>query len=301
MCANRNIYSVGLDGTVRMRGGLDTKKQRRTPNFDSPYGITWIDVEAQPDNYSIDQVNCGYKGKVWATNPEGQVFRRTEIDADHPEGTAWTYVEAEFHARMVSVGDDGPVWAAADNSNVYRRVGISEADFEGIGWELVSENVLKQLSVGSCQVWGVNVWHEIYRRRGLTPENELGDTWEQHDGQLMEISVGYGPVLWGVDEAHNAWFKQLGVVEDGKWPDEKDIGDHWIHVPGVNLKQLDFGKDGQVWGMGSHNTVYYREGISEEDRDGTNWKVIEADQVATDGKPGHVTICSSGAHAVWAT
>jgi hypothetical protein len=200
---------------------------------------------------------------------------------------------------MVAVGNEGPVWATADNSDVYRRVGVTEADFEGTAWELVSPESLKQLSVGTCQVWGINVHHEIFRRRGLSGENKVGNSWEQFQGQLMEISVGYGPVLWGVDEAHNAWFKQLGAVQE--WPDIVEQGEHWIHVPGVNLKQLDFGKDGQVWGMASSNVVYYREGITVEDVDGTNWRVIEDDETSTAMLPGHVTICASGAHAVWAT
>jgi len=246
MCANRNVFAVGLDGLVRMRGGMDSEN-RRTPNFDAPYGMSW---QAVPnESYNIDQVACGYHGKVWATNPDGQVFRRTEIDADHPAGSAWTYVESDFQAKMIAVGDNGPVWAAAENSDVYRRVGVSEADFEGTAWELVSPNALKQVSVGTYQVWGINVMHEIFRRRGICEDNATGNEWEQSAGQLSEISVGYGPVLWGVDEAHNAWFKQLGEVTT--WPDDLDRDEHWIHVPGVLLKQLDFGKDGQVWGMGT--------------------------------------------------
>jgi hypothetical protein len=82
-------------------------------------------------------------GKVWATNPDGEVFRRTEVDADHPAGTAWTWVSSSFHAKMIAVGDNGPVWATAENSDVYRRVGVSNADFEGNAWELVSPNTLK--------------------------------------------------------------------------------------------------------------------------------------------------------------
>jgi len=69
----------------------------------------------------------------------------------------------------------------------------------------------------------------------------------------------------------------------------------------VLLKQLDFGKDGQVWGMGTQNVVYYREGITVDNTDGTNWKQIADDSVSSAMKPGHVTICASGAHTVWAT
>jgi hypothetical protein len=103
MCANRNIFAVGMDGVVRHRGGVDDQ-ERRTPNFDAPMGLNWVEVNANPESYGIDQVSCGYKGKVWASNPDGQVFRRTEIDADHPAGTAWTFIESVFNAKMVSVG-----------------------------------------------------------------------------------------------------------------------------------------------------------------------------------------------------
>jgi hypothetical protein len=61
----------------------------------------------------------------------------------------------------------------------------------------------------------------------------------------------------------------------------KDQNEHWTHVPGVLLKQLDFGKDGQVWGLGTQNVVFYREGITVEDTDGTNWKQIDDDAVST--------------------
>jgi len=70
MCANRNIFAVGVDGSIRMRGGVDTKG-RRTPNFDTPYGLEWTLVPASPENYNIDQVSCGSLGKVWATNQDG--------------------------------------------------------------------------------------------------------------------------------------------------------------------------------------------------------------------------------------
>lgn len=103
MCANRNMFAVGIDSVIRHRGGFDSQ-ERRTPNFDAPMGLEWVDVPENPQNYGIDQISCGYKGKVWATNPDGQVFRRTEIDADHPAGTAWTFVESDFTAKMISVG-----------------------------------------------------------------------------------------------------------------------------------------------------------------------------------------------------
>lgn len=70
MCANRNIFGVAVDGSIRMRSGMDSNN-RRTPNFDAPYGLEWTTVPANPENYNIDQVSCGYKGKVWATNSIG--------------------------------------------------------------------------------------------------------------------------------------------------------------------------------------------------------------------------------------
>jgi len=43
-----------------------------------------------------------------------------------------------------------------------------------------------------------------------------GDNWHQNwdflHGELMDVSVGYGPVFWGVDYGHHVWYREHGKV-----------------------------------------------------------------------------------------
>jgi len=103
----------------------------------------------------------------------------------------------------------------------------------------------------------------------------------------MHIAVGYGPVLWGVDYGHDIWFKQLGDVQIA----DEYTEEFWNQVEG-HLVQLDVGRDGHVWGVNSDNKVYYREGISADKKEGTDWNHID------DMDMKWVAICADG--QVWA-
>lgn len=112
-----------------------------------------------------------------------------------------------------------------------------------------------------------------------------GDGWQQIRGQLSDVSVGYGPVLWGVDYGHNVWFKQLGPIkittQEGWTEVDKPEGS-------AKMIWLDVGRDGHVWGVDNSNKVYYREGISPTARSGTRWEeVIESNFV-------EVAVCTTG-------
>jgi hypothetical protein len=69
---------------------------------------------------------------------------------------------------------------------------------------------MRHVSSGVCQVFSVNIEHEIYKRVGVTLDNKFGESWVQFGGELMMIAVGHGPVLWGVDYGHDVWYKKLG-------------------------------------------------------------------------------------------
>ena len=74
----------------------------------------------------------------------------------------------------------------------------------------------RSVSRGICQTYAVSLSHKIYRRVGVTESLPDGTTWAQVGGSLKMISVGQGPVLWGVDYGDNVWFKEIGIpVLDG--------------------------------------------------------------------------------------
>jgi hypothetical protein len=107
----------------------------------------------------------------------------------------------------------------------------------------------------------------------------------------MHISVGYGPVLWGVDYGHQVWFKQIGEIR-------QDDNDLWTEVSkpdGTNSKmiQLDVGRDGNVWGVNDENKVYFRDGVTPATRSGTAWIEHSNNMQFT-----NVAVCTDG--HVWA-
>jgi hypothetical protein len=106
----------------------------------------------------------------------------------------------------------------------------------------------------------------------------------------MHVSVGYGPVLWGVDYGHQVWFKQIGAIK-------QESNDNWTEVSkpdgASKMVQLDVGRDGNVWGVDSDNKAYFRDGVSPSTRSGTHW----VDN--SNGKPMvNVAVCTDG--HVWA-
>jgi len=105
----------------------------------------------------------------------------------------------------------------------------------------------------------------------------------------MDISVGYGPVLWGVDWGHNVWFKLIGDI--------KQFGQEgWIEVEkpdGVSkMVNVDVGRDGHVWGIDDENKVYYRHGIHGQQVMGTHWAEIPQSNFVD------IAVCTDG--HVWA-
>jgi hypothetical protein len=119
----------------------------------------------------------------------------------------------------------------------------------------------------------------------------MGTEWVQVQGSLMHISVGYGPVLWGVDYGHQVWFKQLGHIKQ-----EDNPG--WIQVekPEGTQKmiQLDVGRDGNVWGTDDAQRVFMRLGVHPDSApSGTEWADLSNGQSMV-----NVAVCTDG--HVWA-
>lgn len=104
--------------------------------------------------------------------------------------------------------------------------------------------------------------HEIYKLDGCKTTTPIGTGWSQVGGTLRHVAVGEGPVLWGIDYAHQVWFQAIG--ESRKDVDEDKELDWEIAQPAnKNMIQLDVGRDGHVWAVGADGTVYYRLGVTE--------------------------------------
>jgi alpha-tubulin suppressor-like RCC1 family protein len=62
------------------------------------------------------------------------------------------------------------------------------------------------------------------------------------------------------------------------------------------MVQLDVGRDGHVWALGSDGTVYYREGITVDNHYGTSWEAQPRDSATTDldNVANEIAVCTNG-------
>jgi hypothetical protein len=298
VCGTGRFWAVSEDGN-----GVFTERM-----FEREDNGAFSQEFAVIRDYQIKSISCGKHGFVWMTLPDGTVQRRADVDAMVPSGTDVVAVNGEM--KSVSIGLDGEVWAVGMDGSTYRRSEVTDYTPHGSGWSLISapsnmqgSDVLResrtymQISVGDCQVMALNENHELYRRRGLSPENKDGDDWEQLGGKFIYLSVGFGPVVWVIDEYDRVYFKQWGAVDS----DDDHPSDRWDPVHDMRMIQLDVGRDGHVWGVATDGLVYRRMGIeaatddTEQVHKGTHWEQIPDTQTGAVVK---VDMCTTG--RVWA-
>jgi hypothetical protein len=287
MCDNGRVWATDTNHLIHFRTGV---------NDNNPHGDSWQNHGAwDTTNGKLEQISCGYHQQVWGTTQSNHVYYREGINSLNVEGTTWTR-EANKNMLYVSVGLKGAVWGVGLEGKPFRRTGITNMTPHGDGWEQ-SESAanFRQLEAGDCQVYATTNMHEIYRLHGCSSANPQGDGWEEVRGTLRHIAVGEGPVLWGVDYAHQVWFKSIG--EARKDVDE-DKDQFWEQAQPTdrNMVQLDVGRDGHVWAVGSDGTVFYREGITMDNRYGTVWEAQPKDEATAEmsNVAEEVAICTNG-------
>jgi len=147
-----------------------------------------------------------------------------------------------FSFQSVEAGAGGVF--AVDKQNRIVRVDVKRQRF------MRYPGLMKQISVGSREIWGVNKANEIYK---LVPKSR----WRRITGFLKHVSVSDNHRVWGVNK-DNAIYRRARA---------KQI---WIKIDGV-LKQISVGRAG-VWGVNPNGDVFYRQGtFGDKDVSGTDW------------------------------
>ncbi len=71
---------------------------------DCPQGIHWIQIENGRITSGIRQISLGNKS-VWALDSTGDVFFRSGLGDDRPEGLLWVHIPANMSYLSVSHTD----------------------------------------------------------------------------------------------------------------------------------------------------------------------------------------------------
>ncbi|XP_023329325.1 tectonin beta-propeller repeat-containing protein 1 [Eurytemora carolleeae] len=213
-------------------------------------------------------------------NPQITLFNTATFT---DESIPWTVLldSTASKIKCISAGGAG-VWAVKQDYTVMYNEGTGHgADGPGSAWTSVMGK-MRQISVGSQVVWGVNTADEVFVRVGLSADEPRGKEWTKIDGNMKTVSVGPNGVCWAVDKKDTVW-RRLGAK------DSNPIGTKWQSVTG-RLSHISVGGSG-VWGISPKNEVMYRDqtyGLP-GDGEGSGWTKVDGMLVS---------VCSSN-DGVW--
>ncbi|XP_065661641.1 uncharacterized protein LOC100198409 isoform X1 [Hydra vulgaris] len=150
------------------------------------------------------------------------------------------------------------------------------------GWSELPFHLSQVDSGISPYIVGINGKHEVF---SFGASNVL----KKIDGTMHHVSSGQSGV-WSVGLLGNVFFRK------GTEPDAEDLNSReniltsfWEKIPG-NLKQIDAGISGVVWGVNRYNRIFCRIGITRDRPEGTGWMRIE----------GNMKYVSCGEFGCWA-
>jgi Tectonin domain/FG-GAP repeat len=256
-----NQISVGVDGVLW--GVAD--------NVAYHYDALRNSMDATPG--SIAQVAVGAGVYVYGLNAYQQIYQWNS--------NTGSWVEIPGALESIAVGANGIVWGLNSAQQIYQFGGPTRpvsAISQVLGQTSVSP---RQISVGvDGSVWGL-AYNGAYQDSQVEYFNSATQSFEAVSGAppLIEISVGAGADVWGVntagsiyqyDSATGNWnlipgeLNFVKVGGDGSvwginiWGGTYNYDfstDSWINIPG-ELATLSVGADGTVWGLNDAGYVY---------------------------------------------
>uniref|UniRef100_A0A673WSF0 Tectonin beta-propeller repeat-containing protein 1 n=1 Tax=Salmo trutta TaxID=8032 RepID=A0A673WSF0_SALTR len=195
---------------------LDHPKQPPLPLSDISCG-GW-EMSDQPGRYHF----------LWGVSQQGQVWFRSGILPQVPEGQCWEEVEAPREVAQISAGPGDLLWAVLWDGQLLVRTGICLDSPTGSSWVVVDSPPVKEggtihVAVGVSVVWAITKDYKVWFRRGVNSHNPCGSGWISIGGEMMMVDVGLNDQVWGVGEDRGLYFRK------GVTPSEPS-GRGWIPV-----------------------------------------------------------------------
>ncbi|KAJ7989723.1 hypothetical protein DPEC_G00307480 [Dallia pectoralis] len=180
---------------------LDDPKRTPIPLCDISCG-GWK-MSEQPGQYHF----------LWGVSQQGQVWFRSGILPEVPEGQCWEEVEAPKEVAQISAGPGDLLWAILWDGQLLVRKGISMDSPTGSSWAPVDSPPVKEggaihVAVGVSVVWVVTKDCKVWFRRGVNSHNPCGSGWISVGGEMMMVDVGLNDQVWGVGEDRGLYFRK---------------------------------------------------------------------------------------------
>ncbi|CDQ93750.1 unnamed protein product [Oncorhynchus mykiss] len=132
---------------------------------------------------------------LWGVSQQGQVWFRSGILPQVPEGQCWEQVEAPREVAQISAGPGDLLWAVLWDGQLLVRTGICLDSPTGSSWVVVDSPPVKEggtihVAVGVSVVWAVTKDYKVWFRRGVNSHNPCGSGWISIGGEMMMVDVG---------------------------------------------------------------------------------------------------------------
>ncbi|KAM7366880.1 hypothetical protein PAMP_014818 [Pampus punctatissimus] len=202
-----------------------------------------------PRLYNVKQVDAG-QGKVVARDSNYYVYFLS--------GSSW-YRLGSLRLKHVSVGPAG-IWGTDTSNKVYKYIAGNFVGATGLSMQQVDAG-------GDGQVVGVSSSQSSYCLRSslaLAYKGVGSLSWNSLSRTMRYYSCGplYG--CWGVDTRSQVYVTQrITATSCGTTG--------WTQVPGLTMRMVEVGTDGNVFGVAANSSVYQRVGISHVHPQGTGW------------------------------
>ncbi|XP_070186393.1 tectonin beta-propeller repeat-containing protein 1-like [Littorina saxatilis] len=159
---------------------------------------------------------------VWAITNNGQVYVRTGVCRDCPEGEEWKHIVCDNMGIInIACGPTGLVWAITWDGHAFVRTHVSRDAIYGLRWESVpypeEATRLMQVSVGRNSVWALSRDGKVWVRQGVNGDKlfwdakaATGNSWVLMVGDMTHIAVSANDQVFALgqdDEDKEIWFR----------------------------------------------------------------------------------------------
>lgn len=252
-------------------------------------GFLSTDLTASQADYGFDQgtsfTSAAAGTVVYYTNENGALFQRINITPSNPAGTQAIQKTRAPDLDSVDVGaPNGAAWGVSTT----RQTGLGSGNipywenYVSGSWTEVSGGV-STVSIGGPQgsVWATDTNGFVWTRNFASP-NSPGVGWSQvvsFSTLLSQVAIG-GPFgdVWALGILRSlgnySVYYRIGVTNSNR------TGTGWTQISRNFLVSISVGggfAGGSilelpiVYGVGSSGTVYRRDGITQNNRSGSNW------------------------------
>jgi hypothetical protein len=262
-----------------------------------PSGLT----NSTPDRNALERV-YNIDPMVLGVNIDNKVWERLNTRGGTPSGTGWNRCPGEL--RQVTVNPLGIMYGVniggliyyKNNGNLFQIPGrlvqvsahanglwgvnsgeriwfrnISSGNLGGTTWTKLTGRLVRVATAGTGvpYLWGVNRRGRIWFREGVTEMNLTGTSWLLVTGSgAREISIGRNGVPWILRDSATLLYR-AGVT--GGTPE----GTSWVNVNNtLPLRTFSVTPSGIIYGVGTDQRVYVREGTTLTSLFGTNWRLL---------------------------